>query len=218
MSKEELKKEIFSIKKEADEELNKKNYDKAISQYNDIIFKIKELEINKVNFSDEEKNSFTNELIIPSNLNLSFIYFKKNEWKYVILHSTNVLNINQNNIKAKYRRCIANLNLNELDKAKEDLNDLKNKIGNNTELKILQQMYIDKEKQVNENEGKRYKKMFKNLSKINHDIEYEKKSNFGKKIDDISTGISSIWDNIKYIICFCCKKKTNSKKYKDKIT
>ena len=185
MSKEELKKEIFSIKKEADEELNKKNYDKAISQYNDIIFKIKELEINKVNFSDEEKNSFTNELIIPSNLNLSFIYFKKNDWKNVITHSTNVLNINPNNTKAKYRRCIANINLSELYKAKEDLNDLKNKLGNNTELKILQQMYIDKEKQVNENEGKRYKKMFKNLSKINHDIEYEKKSNFGKKIDDI---------------------------------
>ena len=102
MSKEELKKEIFSIKKEADEELNKKNYDKAISQYNDIIFKIKELEINKVNFSDEEKNSFTNELIIPSNLNLSFIYFKKNDWKNVITHSTNVLNINPNNTKAMF--------------------------------------------------------------------------------------------------------------------
>ena len=218
MSKEEILKELFSTKKEADEELNQKNYDKAISLYDDIIFKIKDLENNKVIFSEEERNSFTNELIIPSNLNLSFIYFKKNDWKNVITHSTNVLNINPNNTKAKYRRCIANINLSELYKAKEDLNDLKNKLGNNTELKILQQMYIDKEKQVNENEGKRYKKMFKNLSKINHDIEYEKKSNFGKKIDDISTGISSIWDNIKYIICFCCKKKTNSKKYKDKIT
>ena len=218
MSKEELKKELFSSKKEADEELNKKNYDKSISLYDDIIFKIKDLENNKVIFSEEERNSFTNELIIPSNLNLSFIYFKKNEWKYVIIHSTNVLNISPNNIKAKYRRCIAYINLNELDKAKEDLNDLKNKIGNNTELKILQQMYTDKEKQVKENEGKRYKKMFKNLRKINHDIEYEKKSNFGKKIDDISTGFWSIWDNIKYIICFCCKKKSNNKIYKDKIT
>ena len=218
MSKEKLKEELYSIKKEADEDLNKQNYEEAILKYKDILAKITELKINNVNFSEEENNSFKNDLIIASNLNLSFIYLKKTDWKNVINHTTNVLNINSDNTKAKYRRCIAYINLNDLFKAKDDLKDLKYKLGNNTELKILGQMFSDKEKEVDEKEGKRYKKMFKNLSKINHDIEYEKKSNIGKTIDDISTGIWSTWDRIKYIFCFCCKKKSKKVGYKDKIS
>ena len=201
-SREKIKNEIFSLKKEADDELHKQNYDIAINKYKDSILKIKELGTNKDDITEEEKTSFTNEIMIPANLNISYIYLKKNDWKNVILHSTKVLQANQNNTKAKYRRCISYINLGELNKAKEDLDELKNNLGSNTELKMLEEKYSEKEKQLNENEGKIYKKMFKNLRKINHDIEYDQKSNFGKKIDDISTGIWTIWDKFKNVFCF----------------
>ena len=217
MEREEIKKEIYSLKKEADEELHKQNYDIAITKYKDSILKIKELGTNKGDISDDEKKTFMDEIMIPINLNISYIYLKKNDWKNVILHTTKVLKINPDNTKAKYRRCIANIKLNELNKAKEDLDDLKNNLNGNSEFKMLEDMYFEKEKEMNKNEGKIYKKMFKNLSKINHDIEYEQKSNFGKKIDDISNSIWYIWNKSKNIFCFCCRKKS-SNKIKAKIT
>ena len=217
-SREKIKNEIFSLKKEADDELHKQNYDIAINKYKDSILKIKELGTNKDDITEEEKTSFTNEIMIPANLNISYIYLKRNDWKNVILHSTKVLQANQNNTKAKYRRCISYINLGELNKAKEDLDELKNNLGSNTELKMLEEKYSEKEKQLNENEGKIYKKMFKNLRKINHDIEYDQKSNFGKKIDDISTGIWNIWDKFKNVFCFCCRRKGHKKNYKDKLS
>lgn len=210
-SREKIKNEIFSLKKEADDELHKQNYDIAINKYKDSILKIKELGTNKDDITEEEKTSFTNEIMIPANLNISYIYLKKNDWKNVILHSTKVLQANQNNTKAKYRRCISYINLGELNKAKEDLDELKNNLGSNTELKMLEEKYSEKEKQLNENEGKIYKKMFKNLRKINHDIEYDQKSSFGKKIDDISTGIWTVWDKFKNVFCFCCRRKVIKK-------
>ena len=138
-SREKIKNEIFSLKKEADDELHKQNYDIAINKYKDSILKIKELGTNKDDITEEEKTSFTNEIMIPANLNISYIYLKKNDWKNVILHSTKVLQANQNNTKAKYRRCISYINLGELNKAKEDLDELKNNLGSNTELKMLEE-------------------------------------------------------------------------------
>ena len=71
-----LSNEIFSLKKEADDELHKQNYDIAINKYKDSILKIKELGTNKDDITEEEKTSFTNEIMIPANLNISYIYLK----------------------------------------------------------------------------------------------------------------------------------------------
>ena len=64
---------------------------------------------------------YIREIEISSCLNLSLCYLKVKEYHYAIKYSCQVLDKDDENDKAYYRRGVAYLNIGELHKCKEDL-------------------------------------------------------------------------------------------------
>lgn len=200
----ELKKEAYELKAVADEDLKQSNYEHAITSYTDAIRKVKTLR-GEYKLDQDSLNVLINEIVVPSNLNMSYIDIKLTNWSDAINHCSKVLFADKENTKALYRRCLAYINKENFEEAEKDLKDLQQKLPNSTELKLLVQNFEKKRKEVFTREGKKYKKMFNGLREINKSIEYENKSYIGKKIDDVYQYISLKLKNVKD--CICCRRK-----------
>ena len=70
--------------------------------------------------SEEEKQEI-DPLKISFYLNIAACQIKLKNFEYAVTNCTKALEMDNNNAKALYRRSVANLELNDLDKAKEDI-------------------------------------------------------------------------------------------------
>ncbi len=98
-------------------------FEDAIRHYNKSLFGMKMLfEQNNSPIQDQETAvRYIQEIEIPSCLNLALCYLKVKEYHYAIKYCTQVIEKEQDNDKALYRRGLAYLHLGELNKAKTDL-------------------------------------------------------------------------------------------------
>lgn len=149
-----------SSKKKGDEYLKANDLEEAIRCYSKVIMAIKILHDDKA-IDERELARMVKEIGIPSNLNMSYCYLKMKEWQKVIDHTTRVIEFEKTHVKALYRRCLANIELNKFDKADEDLIMLEELIGGSKELEDLENKFENKKKEIQENEMLIYKKMSK---------------------------------------------------------
>lgn len=205
-----LKKEAYELKQKGDEELKASKYDEAKKCYSEAILIIKRIKSKQV-LSEDELNVLIKEIVVASNLNLSFIDIKQGNWSEAINHSSKVLFVDKNNTKALYRRCLGYINNEDFDNTIVDLTELREKLGQSSELKSLESLYNERlKKSSNDESNKMYKKMSKHLRQVNKSIEYENKGKFGKKVSDISDYINNVFNSI--MDCLFCRRK--KKRYK----
>ena len=106
--------------------------------------------------SEEEKQEI-NPLKISFYLNIAACQIKLENFEYAVTNCTKALEMDNKNAKALYRRSVANLELNNLDKAKEDIvAGLKIESENNAFKKQLQKLESKLEEQ-----NKRYQNLMK---------------------------------------------------------
>lgn len=200
----------YELKRQADEELKSNNYEKANKNYNDAIMQIKTLKLKKA-IEEDKLSSLMKEIVIPANMNMSYIALKECKWDDVINYSTKVLNSDITNTKARYRRCVAYINKRLFNDAEDDLNTLKNELTGALELKTLELLLAEKRLEKVDEKDAIYKKMMRHLNKANKSIDYENKGRIGKKIADVQNYIGSILSLIKDAICCRCFRKKQNK-------
>jgi len=150
------------LKKEGDELLKLTEYPKAINKYTKAVITVKDLKKKKL-LTRLKKRELEKEILIPSNLNMAYIDIKNKNWKEVIRHSGKVLFIDPDNIKARYRRCLALINQGEFEKADEDLIILEDQIGGNPELEELEELFENSQKKADGNDDEVLKKIGKKI-------------------------------------------------------
>ena len=194
--------ELQTLKEEGDKFLNEKNYQSANSSYTKAVINFKVLRDNG-SLTEEEKSDLTKKILIPCNLNMSFIDLKNKDWNEVIRHANKVLHADKSNVKAKYRRCYAYIKIGKFEKADEDLQDLEELIGGNDELEELEKMYEKNKKKADGNDGELLKRMGKKLKKGGNFIHENNNNNNEKK-----GFFRVVWNHIKLICCcgICFKK------------
>ncbi len=206
LSKEELIKKYHEEKLKYNSLLKQGKYDEAINGYNELIKTIKEdLSKNKA-LEKEDKDLIKKEFIIASYSNISFCYIKLKDWNSVIKYSTLILKNEKENIKALYRKCFAEINSAEYDKAQITLNMLYKLIGDNPEIEGLRKTLDEKRTWDNLQKMKKYKKMMNCYHKLNEEKEYKEMSKIGK----FFYGCHSC---LKKIFCCCNKRKTIKRLY-----
>jgi tetratricopeptide (TPR) repeat protein len=206
LSKEELIKKYHEEKLKYDSLLKQGKYDEAINGYNELIKTIKEdLSKNKA-LEKEDKDLIKKEFIIASYSNISFCYIKLKDWNSVIKYSTLILKSEKENIKALYRKCFAEINSAEYDKAQITLNMLYKLIGDNPEIEGLRKTLDEKKTWDNLQKMKKYKKMMNCYHKLNEEKEYQEMSKIGKFFFNCKQFCSIIF-------CCCNKRKTIKKEY-----
>ena len=206
LSKEELIKKYHEEKLKYDSLLKQGKYDEAINGYNELIKTIKEDLSKNKSLEKEDKDLIKKEFIIASYSNISFCYIKLKDWNSVIKYSTLILKSEKENIKALYRKCFAEINSAEYDKAQITLNMLYKLIGDNPEIEGLRKTLDEKKTWDNLQKMKKYKKMMNCYHKLNEEKEYQEMSKIGKFFH----GCNEI---CKKIFCCCNKRKTIKKTY-----
>lgn len=97
--------------------------------------------------SEEEKQEI-DPLKLSFYLNIAACQIKLENFEYAVTNSSKALEMDKNNIKALYRRSVANLELNNLDKVKDDVEaGLKIESENNAFKKQLQKLESKSEEQ-----------------------------------------------------------------------
>lgn len=91
------------------------NIDSAINYYNKSIISLRDL-FEKEILSEEASAQYITEIGIPTHLNMSWCFMKKEDWENVIFYTNKILELEPKNTKALYRRCIAYLNSNKVNK------------------------------------------------------------------------------------------------------
>lgn len=107
------------------------DFDRAIMHYNKSLFALKMIfESDQGLIQDQETAiKFIKEIEIPVALNLGLCYLKTEQYHYAIKYCTQVLEKDDENDKALYRRGMAYLGIGELNKAKQDLMKAHNLTG-----------------------------------------------------------------------------------------
>ena len=150
---------------------------------------------------------YAGEYIVPLYSNLCFINIKQNDFNSVINNANFILKIEKDNTKAIYRKCYAEINLSEYEKAEETMDKLSQLIGEeNHEMKSLRKLLDQKKTEDNLKKMKKYKKMMNYYHKLNEEKEYQEMSKIGK----FFYGCNEI---CKKIFCCCNKRKTIKKTY-----
>ena len=150
----------YNEKKKGDSELKIQNYDNAMKHYAKAIMSIKILMDEKCLFGTILED-YVKDVGMPSNLNLSLCYLNSKEWAMAIPHLNKVIDFDNAHVKARYRRCLCYVNLGTFEKAEEDLEFLKGKIGGTKEFEELKTGYDQKKGKVRKEEKKFYNKMLK---------------------------------------------------------
>ncbi|CAJ1947471.1 unnamed protein product [Cylindrotheca closterium] len=105
------------LKEEGNTYFKAQDYEKALRSYRRGTSTLKPL--NKANTGDPQVKS----LLVSLQSNLSMMYFKLNKYKESAVVASSVLKIENNNVKAFYRRAVANRKLGEYKKARDDLRE-----------------------------------------------------------------------------------------------
>ena len=145
--------------------------------------------------------------MVPLYSNLCFINIKQNDFNSVINNANFILKIEKDNTKAIYRKCYAEINLSEYEKAEETMDKLRQLIGDeNHEMKSLRKLLDQKKTEDNLKKMKKYKKMMNYYHKLNEEKEYQEMSKIGKFFYGCN-------EFCKKIFCCCNKRKTIKKTY-----
>jgi tetratricopeptide (TPR) repeat protein len=230
------KKEIpFYEKKLGSEEAKKGNYLEAIRHFSKALLAFKYLCEDFVITEKEEMMRFIKEVQLPSLTNSAMCYFKLNEYKMAIKFCDTVFEIEDNNVKALYRRAASYLQLNELDQAEEDIKQLLTLEPEDGGVKQLKSELALKRKEERDNERKVSKKIIEHLnfsgsSKPSEPLATRKNKSLTErvgtmkdKIWDTATGtVSGVARNIKMLFLLpfdlvssiCCRRRLPSQFYK----
>lgn len=102
----------------------RKDFENAVMHYNKALFAMKMLFENEDNIIPDQETAvkYIREIEIPVCLNLSLSYLKVEQYHYSIKYASQVLDKEDNNAKALYRRGQAYMYLGENNKAKQDFN------------------------------------------------------------------------------------------------
>ena len=210
---------IRNMKLNSDDLLKNKKYEEAIDKYKETINEL----LDKIgNFSLDLKQLFQirEEIIIPCYLNISLCNMKLNRWIKVKTYSKKVLELNQENIKASYRLCLANIKLGHLKKADYQLEELEKLIGGTPELEELEKIYEVNKLNSEGNNGEFLRKMGKKLKTGKINMYEDKKTKIeieAVKTDNVNIGyIIKIKNYLYGLISSCCKKRKIKKKNKIK--
>ena len=214
-----------SLKKTGDEELKSQKYDEALKSYTKAVITVKHLVKEKLIDEDLAIN-LKKEILIPSNLNMSFIDIKKKDWDNAIRHCNKVLFVEKNHVKALYRRCTAYVYKGNFKKADEDLFELEDLIGGTKELEQLEQLFEENKRKADGNNGEFLKKMaqkIKGKELFVKDTSDLNKVALNKAIDSNANkeerSVISKWYNktkemVTYIICCKCRRRKTGIKEK----
>ena len=176
--KEELNSTLQSEKLKNDTLLKENKYEEATKGYTELINKINEIGKNYLDLNEIEKESIIKEFLVPSFSNLCFMQMKKKEWNQAIKYAKSVLKFDEKNIKALYRKCVAEINISDFENAEKDIINLKTVIPGSTELRTLESMFEENKQKESLKEMKKYKAMMNCYRKMNEEKEYNDKSVF----------------------------------------
>jgi hypothetical protein len=194
------------LKNESDEYLKNNQLSKASNTYTKAVLNVKYL-IDEKLINKKLKEELEKEILIPSNLNLSYIDIQNKNWEECIRHSLKVLSFDKNNFKARYRKCFSHIKQKNIEKAKEDFNILKEQNKDSLELKELEELFENNKKDYNGNINSKNKiiKKISNFNKIINKPDFNLNKNIEKK-DNICNKLK---DLIEYIFNKCKKKFKN---------
>ena len=173
---ENIKKQIElckELKKQGDELLKSLQFSKATNTYTKAVITVKYLKKEKL-LTRLTKRKLEKEVLIPSNLNMAYIDIQNKNWKECIRHSSKVLFVDVDNIKARYRRCFGYIKEGNFEKADEDLIILEDQIGGSQDLEELEELF--------ENSKKKSSPKIKNNNNDNSERKNDYDDNFLKKM------------------------------------
>ena len=173
---ENIKKQIElckELKKQGDELLKSLQFSKATNTYTKAVITVKYLKKEKL-LTRLTKRKLEKEVLIPSNLNMAYIDIQNKNWKECIRHSSKVLFVDVDNIKARYRRCFGYIKEGNFEKADEDLIILEDQIGGSQDLEELEELF--------ENSKKKSSPKIKNNNSDNSERKNDYDDNFLKKM------------------------------------
>lgn len=139
-----------------------KSYSKALLAFNHLL--------RENLFKDEEQLiKMTNEIQLPCLLNLSACYLSLGYgYQNIVIHCTDALKIQENNVKALYRRAIALTNLDKFEEAKKDIEAALNIEPQNASLHRIDADLVKRKKAYKEKTKKIAKKVFeKEVTEVN---------------------------------------------------
>ena len=210
---------IRNMKLNSDDLLKNKKYEEAIDKYKETINELLD-EISNFNLDLKQLFQIREEIIIPCYLNISLCNMKLNRWIKVKTYSKKVLELNQENIKASYRLCLANIKLGHLKKADYQLEGLEKVIGGTPELEELEKIYEVNKLNSEGNNGEFLRKMGRKLKTGKINMYEDKKTKIeieAEKTDKVNIGFIKKIKNCLYgLISSCCKKRKIKKKNKIK--
>ena len=173
---ENIKKQIElckELKKQGDELLKSLQFSKATNTYTKAVITVKYLKKEKL-LTRLTKRKLEKEVLIPSNLNMAYIDIQNKNWKECIRHSSKVLFVDVDNVKARYRRCFGYIKEGNFEKADEDLIILEDQIGGSQDLEELEELF--------ENSKKKSSPKIKNNNNDNNERKNDYDDNFLKKM------------------------------------
>lgn len=210
---------IRNMKLNSDDLLKNKKYEEAIDKYKETINETLD-EIGNFNLDLKQLFQIREEIIIPCYLNISLCNMKLNRWIKVKTYSKKVLELNEENIKASYRLCLANIKLGHLKKADYQLEELEKLIGGTPELEELEKIYEVNKLNSEGNNGEFLRKMGRKLKTGKINMYGDKKTKIeieAEKTDKTDIGyIKKIKNYLYGLISSCCKKRKNKRKSKIK--
>ena len=77
---------------------------------------------------------------------MAYIDIQNKNWKECIRHSSKVLFVDVDNVKARYRRCFGYIKEGNFEKADEDLIILEDQIGGSQDLEELEELFENSKK------------------------------------------------------------------------
>lgn len=218
----------YNLKKDGDEQLKAQNFTEAPKSYTKAVITVKHLIKEKL-INEETAKKLKNEVLIPSNLNMSVMDIKKKDWDEAIRHCNKVLFVEKNHPKALYRRCTAYIYKGNFKKADEDLFELEDIIGGTKELEELEKLFEVNKKKADGNNGEFLKKMAqkikgKELFNKENDLNKEQinqviNENYKQQNNKKGILLFEMFDKAKKL-CYkiiCCRCKRNHKNSKEKL-
>ena len=118
-----------TLKDEGNNHFKNKDFEKAARAYRRGTSALKPL--NKQNTGDEQVKS----LLVSLQTNLSMMCFKQEKYRQSSQVATQVLQIDKSNVKALYRRAVANRKMGEVEQARSDLREAYKQDPNNAAVK-----------------------------------------------------------------------------------
>ena len=209
---------IRNMKFDSDDLLKMNKYEEAIDNYKNTVNTLLE----EFNDKNDKKNlilleNLKGEIIMPCYNNVALCYMKLKNWLKMKTYSKKVLEIDKENIKAKYRLCLANIKLGHLKKADHELEELEKKIGGSPELEELERIYAKNKLNADGNNDELLKKMGRKLANGKINMYSDKKSTIEiEKVESAKKwNIFECLNKIKRLFKYfsnCCKKKKSKRK------